>query len=440
MQQDFYSLADYATSLLKGSEVYTCSFSGETSDFVRLNKSAIRQPGRVTQRVMGLDLIDGQKHTAGTVTLAGNLEEDQKKTSKLIEELRQRLPHVPEDPYLLYSTDVQSSEVHGENKLPKAQDAVNAILEAGVGQDLVGIYAAGGIHRGFANSLGQKNWFSCYSFNFDWSSYLRADKAVKSAYAGFEWDRAAFDRKVSLSKEQLEVLARPERKIEPGGYRVYLTPSALQSIFEVLCWYGFGLKDCRTKQTGLLKLVEGEASLNELVTIRENTAGGIGPNFQTEGFIKPDTVDLITRGKHASCLVSPRSAKEYGEPTNGANSWEAPESIEMEPGDIPESEILKRLGTGIWISNLWYLNYSDRAAGRMTGMTRFATFWVKDGKIDAPLSVMRFDETIYRILGEKLVGLTSEPELILDPETYFARSTGSTKAPGALIDDFTFTL
>ena len=35
-------------------------------------------------------------------------------------------------------------------------------------------------------------------------------------------------------------------------------------------------------------------------------------------------------------------------------------------------------------------------------MTRFATFWVEDGVIQSPLEVMRFDETIYRMLGENL--------------------------------------
>ena len=73
-------------------------------------------------------------------------------------------------------------------------------------------------------------------------------------------------------------------------------------------------------------------------------------------------------------------------------------------------------------------------------MTRFATFLVEGGEIQAPLNVMRFDETIYRILGQNLVGLTAEREMILDPATYFARSTDSGRVPGALVEDFTFTL
>ena len=112
----------------------------------------------------------------------------------------------------------------------------------------------------------------------------------------------------------------------------------------------------------------------------------------------------------------------------------------MLAGTLPEREVLAQLGTGIYVNNLWYLNYSDRNACRTTGMTRFATFWVENGQIQAPLNVMRFDETIYRALGQNLVGLTSERELLLSSGTYFRRATGSTHVPGALIEDFTLTL
>ena len=68
----------------------------------------------------------------------------------------------------------------------------------------------------------------------------------------------------------------------------------------------------------------------------------------------------------------------------------------------------------------------------MTGMTRFASLWVENGKVQAPLSVMRFDESMYRALGENLVDLTNEQEIMLDPGTYFERSSSSSKVPGAL--------
>jgi predicted Zn-dependent protease len=127
-------------------------------------------------------------------------------------------------------------------------------------------------------------------------------------------------------------------------------------------------------------------------------------------------------------------------PTNAASGRETPQSLEMAAGDMSRQEVLQRLDTGVYMNNVWYLNYSDRSACRMTGMTRFATFWVEHGVIQAPLNVMRFDESIYRMLGEHLLGLTAERELVLNTSTYHQRSTGSSRVPGALINDFNFTL
>jgi predicted Zn-dependent protease len=126
--------------------------------------------------------------------------------------------------------------------------------------------------------------------------------------------------------------------------------------------------------------------------------------------------------------------------TNGASNAEAPESIDMAAGGMARDDVLQRLDTGVYINNVWYLNYSDRPACRMTGMTRFASFWVEGGIIQAPLSVMRFDESIYRMFGDHLLGLTAERDFILDPSTYHQRSTDSSRLPGALVEDFNFTL
>jgi predicted Zn-dependent protease len=440
MQEYFNDVADALQGLLQKDEVFTSSFSGEESDFVRFNKSSVRQAGAVTQRTLSLDLIEGKRHAAGTITLSGDMELDRPRLVDLVKDLRETRKHVPEDPHLLYATEVRSSERKAEKKLPDHAAAVAGVRDAGQGRDLVGIYASGGIHSGFASSFGQRNWYTSYSYNLDWSFYARADKAVKTSYAGFEWDPKAFTAKVELAKEQLAAVSRPAKTIDKGRYRVYLAPAALYELVGFYSWGGFSLRAHKTKQTPFLKMIEGEARLSPTVAIAEHTAKGVAANFQGSGFIRPDRVELIRGGAYADCLVSPRSAKEYGVPTNGASSRETPESIDVSAGSLPQAESLSRLGTGVWIGNLWYLNYSDRPACRTTGMTRFATFWVENGVIKAPLNVMRFDETLYRVLGDNLVGLTAEREMILDSDTYFRRSTTSGRVPGALVEDFTFTL
>ncbi len=440
MQDYFHELSDVMQRELRGAEVFTAKYDAEDSDFVRFNHNSVRQAGAVKQAYLSVDLVNGQRHAAGSVTLSGTREADEARVKSLISNLRELVPHLPEDPHLLYATDASSSERLGDNQLPDGPAAVDAIVRAGGTRDLVGIYSSGGIYAGFSNSLGQRNWFSTYSFNLDWSTYLHGDKAVKSGYAGFEWNSEELATKMSAVDEQLAVLGTSPRTIDPGTYRAYLSPAAMYDILGTLSWTGFGLKDHRTKQTSLLKMIEGSAKLAPAVAIRENTAEGVAPNFQSGGFIKPPAVPLIQDGCFANCLASPRSAKEYGVPTNGASNWEMPESIDMAPGQTPQADVLKTLDTGLYINNVWYLNYSDRPNCRMTGMTRFATFWVENGQIAAPVNVMRFDETIYRLLGEHLIDLTRERDFILDPETYDGRSTASGRLPGALVDSIRFTL
>ena len=76
----------------------------------------------------------------------------------------------------------------------------------------------------------------------------------------------------------------------------------------------------------------------------------------------------------------------------------------------------------------------------MTGLTRFASFWVEQGEIKQPLNVMRFDESALRMLGDKLVGLTKERDMIMSAHTYDRRSVNSAHLPGAVIKDFSLTL
>ena len=137
---------------------------------------------------------------------------------------------------------------------------------------------------------------------------------------------------------------------------------------------------------------------------------------------------------------SPRTAREFSLSANGANGDESPEALAIAGGTLDARDALSALDTGLFVGNLHYLNYSDRPAGRMTGMTRFATFWVEDGKIVAPIDVLRFDDTIYRMLGSSLEALTKETELILESSTYSERALASVRLPGALLSELEFTL
>ena len=440
MQTYFYELAEYLNTLLKPDEVYLAWLSAEQSDFIRFNKSAVRQATSVKQIAITVTLIAQRRRAEVRLMLSGQPDNDRAQIRLALENLRRDLSDLDEDPYLLYSTEVRSSEHHNQAALPDAAQVLDEVLIAGRGLDLVGLYAGGPIYKGFANSLGQRNWHSAANFNFEWCLYHAADKAVKSAYAGARWDGGQFSQKMAFAKRQLSKVADKALELKPGQYRAYLAPSAMSEILGMLCWGGFSVKSQRTKQSCLQRMIESGATLNAALTLRENTHAGITCGFQQDGFIKADTVNLISQGKLDQPLISPRSAQEFAISTNGANVNEIPESLDMAGGTLAASDVLKTLDTGIFIGNLWYLNFSDRAACRLTGMTRFATFWVENGEITAPLNVMRFDDSAFRMLGDNLQGLTQECELIPSSASYGERSTESQRLPGALVKDFALTL
>ncbi len=97
MQDYFYALADAITTSLHADEFYTCTFHAEDSDFVRFNRSAIRQAGTVVQRFLALDLIHDRRHAGAEIALSGDFDSDRARIGELLTELREQLPYLPED-------------------------------------------------------------------------------------------------------------------------------------------------------------------------------------------------------------------------------------------------------------------------------------------------------------------------------------------------------
>ena len=438
METYFRELSDKLCAGLPAGEVLLLNYQGELSDFVRLNRNRIRQAGNVRQQSLHLDLIGKGRETSAAVQLSGRLDDDLAQARELLGRLREQLPLLPEDPHLNYAAEVHNSSHHGENRLPAPGHALEQLIDAAHGLDLVGAWAGGAMSRGFANSLGQFNWHSAWSYNLDWSIYREGDKAVKQNQAGFTWDGDILAQKIKTARETLALLGQKPKRLEPGKYRVFLTPTALYELMQLVSWGGFGLKSHRTAQTPLLSMAREGATLHNAVTLTENHYAGLTPRFTRAGFIKPDSVTLIKAGKYRDCLANGRSAREYGAEVNCA--IERPQSLEIAGGHLHRDEVFGALDTGLYISNLWYCNFSDRNHCRITGMTRFACLWVEQGRPVAPTNVMRFDESLYHILGDRLEGLTREHEHVLDTSSYEWRSNASARLPGALVNDFTFTL
>jgi predicted Zn-dependent protease len=435
----FKALVNWLRDAIREPEQFTLSYAAESSAFVRFNHAKVRQAGQVQQASIGLKLINDGRHADLDITLAGDPEVDLQRLAEGLQQLREILPLLPQDPYLLINHNSWQSKNVQEHPLPDTGQVVAEITQAAEGLDLVGFYAAGPISRGFASSSGAFGWHQANSFNFDFSLFHENGQAVKASYAGHDWSSEGFAKRFALAREQLAFLGRPLRTLAPGQYRAYLAPAALEEIMGMLGWGGFSAQSIASKTSPLQKLYAGDSSFSPQVSIDEKVSGSLSPAFSGEGYPRSD-LGLIVEGKAGAQMVSSRSAAEYGLTANGAGGGEMPSALNMAAGTLPEAEILKQLGTGLYISNLWYLNYSDQPGARMTGMTRFATFWVENGEIQSPVSTMRFDDSAYSLLGSQLEALTEERELLLSASTYSQRATASALLPGALISKLTLTL
>jgi predicted Zn-dependent protease len=437
--ESFKTLVEYLREAIREPEQFTLGYAAESSAFVRFNHARVRQAGEVQQASISLKLIDAGRHADLYITLAGDPEVDRQRLAEGLRQLRDTLPLLPQDPYLLLNHNGWQSNNVQAHPLPDTAQVVDEITRAAEGLDLVGFYAAGPISRGFASSSGAFGWHEANSFNFDFSLFHENGQAVKASYAGHDWSSEGFARRFQQAREQLAFLGRPLRTLAPGQYRAYLAPAALEEIMGMLCWGGFSAQAIASKNSPLQKLYGGDLTFSPLVSLDEKVSGSLSPAFSEEGYPRSD-LGLIVDGKAGAQMVGSRSAAEYGLTANGASGGEAPGALNMLAGALPDAEILKQLGTGLYISNLWYLNFSDQPAARLTGMTRFATFWVENGEIQAPVSTMRFDDSAFSLLGSQLEALTEERELLLSASTYSQRATASALLPGALVSRLTLTL
>ena len=437
---DFEALADAVCRTADGVERTTLLLKAESSDFVRFNRGAVRQATQVEQAFATLGVVRGARRIESRVALTGRVDADIATLNDERRRLAKGLDDVVDDPYLLLPETATRSERHDDARLPSAADVITTVARVAHGLDFVGFHAGGPVVRAFADSLGSRHWHRVASFHIEWCCYLAGDRAVKASYAGRDWDEAEFARRVAASAARLALLGRPPRAVQPGAHRAYFEPTAMAELVGMLGWGGFGLKARRTGSSCLMRLAHRDAALHPSVTLAEDTPHGLAPAFTPEGFLRDAAVTLVDQGRAADTLVSPRSAREFGVPANGANADETPESLAMAPGTLREADAAAALGTGLWISNLWYLNFSDRPACRITGMTRFACLWVEDGVPVAPIGAMRFDDSFLRMFGEGLVALTDHAEAIPNSDTYLERQLASVSVPGAIVADWRLTL
>ena len=443
MHQYLKNLAGKLFNELKTNEELSLGLHSEESEFVRFNHSQVRQNTRVHQHEVAYQFqLDGRSYTM-TATLTMNSEQDFQTALNYIQEMRKVLPLLDPNPKFTAMVNNGISEIYQKSERPPAEAVVNKISDVFAKSDLAGFYCAGPLRQASFNSKGQAHYFENDTFFFDYSVY-DGPRAAKGYYADSQWNEDRFDKEASHVKNTLSLLTKPKIQVKPGPYRTYLAPMAVSEITELFNWRAVSRSAYEQGFTPLKKLFTREQLFSPHFSLIENNGLGLNSHFNTSGEISPSLLPIIENGEMKNFLINSATAKEYNLVSNNADAglWttEVMRSIEIRAGALEETEILKKLGTGLYLTNLHYINWSDPQAARLTGMTRFACFWVENGEIAGPIQDLRFDDSLYNIFGAELESLTKDRSRFANTLTYQKRRLGGMMVPGALLNKMNFTL
>ncbi len=440
MEQIFNKISESLFTEIQNGENLILSFSGENSQFIRFNKAAVRQTGLVDDADLGLKFIANNRTVRGGFTVSGNFDVDIARGKSEIKRMRLEAQEIPEDPFVVLPENSGSShEIKSANGL-QFEHAVDAILPAMDGMDFVGIWANGKMFRGNANNLGQKHWFETESFSLDYSLVTPEHQMVKGSFAGSDWNQNDYESYVKRSRNKLTLMEKKPIKIEKGNYRTWFESAAVSDFLGMFSWNGISEASLRQGCSGFGRMRHDDVRLSPKFSVLEDFSPGFCPKFNSNGEVSNDQLTLIDSGELKNTLVSSRSAKEYGVDSNYAEAGEYMRSPKMVSGELSQNDVVTKIGTGLYLSNIHYLNWSDNAGGRITGLTRYACFWVENGEIIAPIETMRFDDSFYNFFGDNLVDVEDKSSVNPEVGTYGGRGLGATTCPGILVNDFALTL
>jgi predicted Zn-dependent protease len=102
----------------------------------------------------------------------------------------------------------------------------------------------------------------------------------------------------------------------------------------------------------------------------------------------------------------------------------------VEAGDTPLADIIASTKKGIFINEFHYTNFVNPRNLQITGLTRNGAFLIEDGKIGAPISTVRFTESLLDAFNN-ITAISQEREKVA--------AYGIALMPAVRIEGFHFT-
>jgi predicted Zn-dependent protease len=407
----------------------------EESALTRFANNGIHQNVSEDSRAISIRVAIGQRTARATTNRFDNI---RAATRAAIELARASEPdpnllpmNTPAAVELVARFDEATAIYTPRERAEAVRDAIAQV--AGAGHIAAGIFATSRSTQILANSNGiflrhdeTGATFSITATGKDSSGWAKA-----SAVRAGDLDPVALARAAAGKATRS---ARP-RRLDPGRYRVLLEPAA------VLDFVGQIFGDCSAtaieEERSFLNGRLGDPIFGANITIRDDVRHPLqdGAPFDGEG-VPRRALTLFEQGRPGEMPYGRGAAQRAGRAPSGHGlalpneTGEMVANIVIEGGNETPEALLRRLGTGILVTRLWYIREVDPFRKIMTGMTRDGTFLVEDGQIVAGLHNFRFNESVIDVLNRVEA---MSPTVRASGEEAFDMAV-----PAMLVDGFTF--
>lgn len=414
---------------------------GGRSGLTRYTKSSIHQNVSEENTRVYVRVAEGKR--LGVVTV-NRMEEGEliQAAARALELAR----HQPENPYFEdfpQPAHYQNTETYFEataefTPVARAETMKKIFAQAErLGFEVAGAFSSGEAEVAVVNSNGVAAYQPLTAASITIVPVSREGMSYSSAFS-HDVKSISFERVAARALERC-ALNKNQREIPVGQYDVILEPGCLAEVMMWLSMIAFGSNSFIEGRSFLAGKL-GERSMGENITVydsvREPESQGLA--FDLQGFPK-QRVTLIERGINRGVVFDSISANQAkAKPTGhagmpGSPYGAIPWNLCLEPGDSSIEEMIASCRRGLLVGNFHYVNgFLDPKKALMTGMTRYGTFLIEDGKIKHAVKNLRWTESMLRALSN-VQAISREREVIGDEGASFAI------VPSVYIKDFTFT-
>jgi len=297
-----------------------------------------------------------------------------------------------------FADRLESEETNLERLRDIVSVSINAALKEGA-ERVAGVMTATTTRQCIISTTGAEGYdeSSGYDLNvraFGGESYGQG-LSCASRIASLEPERAGTDagRIVRLSRSAVPWSA--------GRHDVCLSPIIGANLTERLgnAFSAFSVEagmSCLANRLGGRVLSDGLSIADDGSDPRNLNSRG----FDDEG--QPTQCNkLVENGNIAAYLHNSSTARRFNTSTTGNAGWIAPGAwnLIVQPGKIPEDELLGELRNGIFIVSNWYTRFQNYSTGDFSTICRDGAFLVEGGEIKGAIKGARISDNLLRVFS-----------------------------------------